>query len=398
MAKNPPTVVLSRLRQLAHLSGAGTLSDSQLLERFVRARDEAAFEVLVRRHGPMVLDVCRRLLRPQDAEDAFQATFLVLVCKAASVGRSELLANWLYGVAYKVSARLRGTLWRRRTVALPDADVPPRTPPPPDDGAAVHEEVHRLPAKYRQPVVLCYFEGKTNEEAARQLGWPAGTVAGRLARRQVLHHGPACAALVAELARKLPADSPKRLRLSAVLANLEMQTKEEQTLRHIDEAFHRSAELTKGRKNAAPKVAVLLARQGVCDQVPWQRHPFRVLCYFSFPKGENGYAGAVSLEFGNGGGDALQANMYGGQENRLRDLGPVEFDTVKRAPPRDDIKKWGDPRASRARAAVGHVYLEHCFEERDNIDTVVKFKVLAMKPGVWLILEYEVLGPPRPDA
>src|SRR5262249_31616689 len=123
-----------------------------------------------------------------DAEDAFQATFLILVRKAGSLGRPELLGNWLYGVAYRTAARARAEATRRRfrEVPLIDRDLPAKESTP--DGVwrdlrpVLDEEINRLPDKYRAPFVLCYLEGKTNEEAARQLGCPLGTVLSRLAR------------------------------------------------------------------------------------------------------------------------------------------------------------------------------------------------------------------------
>jgi RNA polymerase sigma factor (sigma-70 family) len=162
-------------------------SDDDLLERFVTRRDEAAFAALVARHGPMVFGVCRRLLRhAQDTEDAFQATFLILIRKAASIGRRELLANWLYGVAARVAARARLVAAKRRTRETTDMERVARAEREPAESTelplVIEEEVRRLPAKYRGPVVLCYLEGRTNEEAAGELHWPVGTVKGRLAR------------------------------------------------------------------------------------------------------------------------------------------------------------------------------------------------------------------------
>src|SRR5439155_14145624 len=145
---------------------------------------------LVARHGPMVWSVCRRLLtQVHDAEDAFQATFMVLVRKAARIQRRELLANWLYGVAYKVAARARGQAARRRGRETPDLVDPVQAvadKPTDDVKAVLHEEVSHLPEKYRAPVVLCYLEGKSNEEAAENLDCPVGTVKGRLARAREL--------------------------------------------------------------------------------------------------------------------------------------------------------------------------------------------------------------------
>ncbi len=180
MADAPLRILLHHLHRRA-APGAGAADDAELLRRFVRDRDEAAFELLVWRHGTMVHSVCRRLLRDAHAaEDAFQATFLVLVRKAASVGRGEALAGWLYRVAYRVALRARA-----RAVAVTAAAEPAFEPP--DDllwrdlRPVLDEEVNRLPEKYRQPVILCYLSGLTADEAARRLGVPRGTVLSRLA-------------------------------------------------------------------------------------------------------------------------------------------------------------------------------------------------------------------------
>jgi RNA polymerase sigma-70 factor (ECF subfamily) len=162
-------------------------SDRQLLEQFARRRDEAAFEALVQRHGSLVLGVCRRVLHDtHDAEDAFQATFLVLVRKAGSIAKPELLANWLCGVAYRTACKARTSAARRRhherrAVArsvvrhFPEAAWR-------EFGAIVEEELARLPDKYRAAVLLCDVQGLTHEEAAHQLAWPVGSMSSRLAR------------------------------------------------------------------------------------------------------------------------------------------------------------------------------------------------------------------------
>src|SRR5438067_7096191 len=166
-------------------------SDAHLLGRFVQHRDEEAFATLMGRHGPMVLGICRRVLRDQqDAGDVFQATFLVLVRKAASLGRPESLGNWLYGVAYRIALQARAGAARWRALERQVANVP--APEPVDEKVwdelrpLLDEEINRLPEKYRAPVVLCYLEGKTYAEAARLLGWTKGTVSGRLARARDL--------------------------------------------------------------------------------------------------------------------------------------------------------------------------------------------------------------------
>jgi RNA polymerase sigma factor (sigma-70 family) len=205
---------LRQLRRAALLAGGG-MTDGQLLERFVSGRDESAFEALVRRHGPMVLGVCRRVLgHAQDAEDAFQATFLVLVRKAASIGRRELLGNWLYGVAYRTALDARAAATRRRTR---ERQVNPMPEPEASNGADVapelrpllDRELSRLPAKYRVPIVLCYLEGGTRRDVARQLDLPVGTLSGRLTTgrrmlaRRLARHGLAVpgALLVAALSQ-----------------------------------------------------------------------------------------------------------------------------------------------------------------------------------------------------
>src|SRR6516164_3810835 len=150
MATGQMECVIRHIRNIA-LNDAHSLTDSQLLESFLSKTNHAAFEALVRRHGPMVLAVCHRILRNfHDAEDAFQATFLVLVRKAASIGRRELLGNWLHGVAARVAARARLLAAQRQTREATDmeriATAAGETSPPPDLAAAVAEEVQRLPA------------------------------------------------------------------------------------------------------------------------------------------------------------------------------------------------------------------------------------------------------------
>jgi RNA polymerase sigma factor (sigma-70 family) len=165
------------------------LTDSQLLERFARQHEAAAFEVLVRRHGPMVLRVCQRVLyHPHDAEDAFQATFVVLMRKAPSIAKLDSLASWLHRVAYRIALRARS----REVVRQGHERASAREQREPEASSAdpawrelrpvLDEELNQLPEKYRTPLVLCYLEGKTNDEAAQQLGWSRGTVAGKLSR------------------------------------------------------------------------------------------------------------------------------------------------------------------------------------------------------------------------
>jgi RNA polymerase sigma factor (sigma-70 family) len=162
-------------------------TDGQLLEEYLGRREQAALEVLVRRHAPMVWGVCQRVLRNyHDAEDAFQATFLVLVRKAASIAAPELLPNWLYGVAHQTALKARASAAKRRTRERQVPQMPERAATEPqlwnDLQPLLDQELSRLPDIYRVAIVLCDLEGKTRADAARQLGVPAGTLAARLAR------------------------------------------------------------------------------------------------------------------------------------------------------------------------------------------------------------------------
>jgi RNA polymerase sigma-70 factor (ECF subfamily) len=186
MVSEQASPLIRFLRRIAGPPPDRDLTDRHLLERFVAAGDEAAFAALVRRHGPMVLGVCRRLLHDaHEAEDAFQATFLVLVHKARAIGRPEQLGPWLHGVAYRTAARSRQAARRRareREAAAPPGDDPADEAAWRELRQVLDEELRRLAPKYRAPLVLFYLEGKTTEEVARQLGCPKGTVLSRLAR------------------------------------------------------------------------------------------------------------------------------------------------------------------------------------------------------------------------
>ena len=176
---------------LKHLQQAGGgLTDGQLLGRFAATRDEASFTALVRRHGPMVLGVCRRVLGDfHDAEDAFQATFLVLARKAASVVKRESVSCWLHGVAYHTALRAGAAIGRRRTRErqvenMPHPEVMPTEAR--DWLPLLDRELNRLPEKYRTAIVVCDLEGRTRREAARQLRITEGTLSSRLARGRTL--------------------------------------------------------------------------------------------------------------------------------------------------------------------------------------------------------------------
>lgn len=189
MAKTLDDILVYLLRSDALLHSEGT-SDGDLLGRFIERRDEVTLDALVRRHGPMVWGVCRRILgHAQDAEDAFQTTFIVLVRRAAAVHPRSGVANWLYGVACQTAVKARAMAVRRgarekQVPVLPEAGV---TDPAPDElRFLLDRELSRLPDKYRAPIVLCDLEGKTFKDAARELGWPEGTFSGRLSRARKL--------------------------------------------------------------------------------------------------------------------------------------------------------------------------------------------------------------------
>jgi RNA polymerase sigma factor (sigma-70 family) len=191
MAKQPLNGALQHIRKVAAVQTYRELSDCDLLERFVGARDEAAFTVLIERHGPMVLGVCRRALpNLHDAEDACQATFLVLARKASSVRKKTSLSSWLHGVACRVAAKLKRD-HARRTTRERGIDAPaPRDPAAEvswrEVQAILDEELERLPERSRAPLILCYLECMTRDEAAKQLGLSPTTLCGRLERARYL--------------------------------------------------------------------------------------------------------------------------------------------------------------------------------------------------------------------
>jgi RNA polymerase sigma factor (sigma-70 family) len=183
--------VIQSLRRSALSHQGADLTDGQLLENYVRSGEEAAFAALVNRHGPMVWGVCRRVLGShQDAEDAFQATFLVLVRRAASVSPREMVANWLHGVAHRTALKARATTARRqaREKQVPVLPEPAAQQQDPwnDLQPLLDQELSRLPAKYRAVLLLCDLDGRTRKETAQQLNVPEGTVASRLATARTM--------------------------------------------------------------------------------------------------------------------------------------------------------------------------------------------------------------------
>jgi RNA polymerase sigma factor (sigma-70 family) len=193
MAKAALSTVLQQVRQLVETSSLAETSDAALLERFVREGDQASFAVLLQRHGAMVLAVCRGLIRhEQDAEDVFQATFLLLARKAGSVRKRESVGSWLHGVARRLALKARAQGARRQSRERRAATMH-QAPSEPGAAwqevkAALDEALAHLPEKYRAALILCYLEGKSHEEAARQLGCPLTTLRSRVARGRSLVH------------------------------------------------------------------------------------------------------------------------------------------------------------------------------------------------------------------
>jgi RNA polymerase sigma factor (sigma-70 family) len=184
------TVIRHLRRAVLRQDGAGW-TDGQLLASFIEQKDEAAFEALVHRHGPMVFGVCRRVVRNHhDAEDAFQATFLVLARKASSVKPRERVANWLHGVALRTAMKAKAMTAKRRGREKQVTEMPEPEAVQQDQWRDLQllldQELNGLPENYRLPILFCDLEGKTIKAAAQQLGWPQGTLAGRLARGRKL--------------------------------------------------------------------------------------------------------------------------------------------------------------------------------------------------------------------
>jgi RNA polymerase sigma factor (sigma-70 family) len=266
MKESPLSGFIRSLRGSRLLAGQADLEDRQLLERFLAERDETAFELILRRHGPMVLGVCRRVLNNlDDAEDAFQATFLVLVRKARTLHSKELLGKWLFGVATRTACKARTLSARRRkhetVAATKERDRSDNLADRSALSAWIDEEVGRLPEKYRLPVIFCHLQGMTLEEASRKLGWPIGTVSGRLSRARALLKKRIARRAVAPLAG---------LREAALMENLGFMVVPSTLLRTT---LDTAAAMAAGRTAAGAGVsaAVMLLTKGVIHEMFWNQ-------------------------------------------------------------------------------------------------------------------------------
>jgi RNA polymerase sigma factor (sigma-70 family) len=229
--------VVRHIRTVAASSSVGERTDRELLLAFTSHGEQSAFAALVQRHGPMVLRVCRRVLRQeQDAEDAFQATFFVLAARSSTVRKSEALASWLHGVAHRVALRARRDAGRRRAReregGAMSGRLEKREPEWAEIQTALDEEVQALPERWRAPFVLCFLEGRCRAEAARELGVKEGTIWSRLSHARKLLHEKlvhrgitlpavlAAAALSAEAAHAVPARLARSTIQAALAAGL----------------------------------------------------------------------------------------------------------------------------------------------------------------------------------
>ena len=323
----------SATRQIHALYSVGTcagLGDGALLERFATLpgeEAELAFAALVARHGPMVWRICRRVLRDEhDAQDAFQATWLVLARKAGSLRDRDSVGNWLFGVAWRVSLDARAASSRRRLHERRYAEGQAVEAPAEDrDGrdlvAALHEELRRLPERYRTPIVLCYLEGLSHEEAALRLGRPVGTVRSRLARgRDRLRDRLAgrgvvasAGALTAALSRDASASVPLTLAYSTVQAAAQFAA-------------------TRATTGAAISAEAVALCQGVLHTMLWtQLKSVAAVALIAGTLLATG-AGVAAVQAGKGRGDDPPAQGPGGRADRPRVTRSISFDNYNPLP------------------------------------------------------------------
>ena len=282
-----------------------SLKDDQLLNRFFQEREDAAFAVLVERYGPLVYGVCRRILYDSnDAEDAFQATFLVLVRKGGTLRDPGRLANWLYGVAHRTARKLRAKAALRTKSERQAGEMPTKSDLADmtyeELQAILDEEISQLPEKYSLPLVLCYLEGKTNAQAAAQLGWPEGSMSRRLSRaRELLRSRLAkrglamsVALIAAVFARPVVAAVPRALLLAttraATLAADGCELADIVSPRAAKAVQEVIAGMSAASKFTVPTIVALASVLLIVSTVVWQLGaPAHAASLFSFGRGSN---------------------------------------------------------------------------------------------------------------
>ncbi len=324
----------SGLRQIQSLYSVGTfagLGDGPLLERFATLQGEVAelaFAALVARHGPMVWRVCRRVLHDEhDAQDAFQATWLVLVRKAGSLRDPNSVGNWLFGVASRVALDARAASSRRHRHEQQYAESQTDEAPAEDGdahdlGAVLHEELRRLPERYRTPIVLCYLEGLSHEEAALRLGCPVGTVRSRLARgrerlrARLVRRGvvPLAGALTAMLARDAAASVPAALVYSTI------------------QAAARFAAIRAANTGAVISAQAVVLCEGVLQTMLWTQ--LKTVAAVVLVAGTLLATGArvAAVHAGQGQGDAPPASRPDDRADRAQVVRSVSFDNYNPVP------------------------------------------------------------------
>jgi RNA polymerase sigma factor (sigma-70 family) len=344
-------VILDHVCNLIGMQRVKELSDGELVQRFAGTQDEAAFTVLMQRHGPLVLHVCRRILRhEQDAEDAFQATFLVLARKAGSIRKQTAVASWLYGVAYRI-ARAAKTAAKRRRDRESCAVCPPVEQPSSEMAwrelqAILDEELNRLPEKYRAPFVLCCLEGMSKKEAARELGRKEGTVSSRLAQaRNLLQKrlGRRGVSLSALLCGTAVAHNTAAAAMPPVLAAATIKT---------SLAFALSQTLGSGARTVAVELA-----EGFLKGMAATRLKAGAALLFLLCVAGAGLAAAVALR-------QPGADDQAGSAERHRP--PADKDTKKRSPRPRDLAARPVTRKFRAEDAEGKMTVAGRVLDRDG--------------------------------
>jgi hypothetical protein len=212
------------------------------------------------------------------------------------------------------------------------------------------------------------------------------------ARRRLVAYGPTCRSLVVDQLCKLPDDSPRRLLHEGLLRTLEFEEAHERCIRVTEAALQKTAQLSKTRGKSATTIGVLVSRR-ICDGR--SNDPYGSMRYYNFLHKNHDYKAGVALEFGNGDGNCLDINFYGGQDNRIEALGATDYARVKTAPNGAVTAGWWKNGQPLVTAAVGHVYRLHVVDPRDQVDFAVKFRVLDMSPEEWIVIEWEYLPQER---